>query len=70
MNELSIEQAAQEVRDAQERWEQAHREAESRRADETDALNRLNAAQKKLDQAIHALKQDAPRNTDWHLNKQ
>ena len=35
------------------------------RNQETDAINRVNEAQKKLDELIAVLKKEAPRDTDW-----
>lgn len=47
----------------------AHASAQQRasmaRSEETDALNRLNAAQKAFDAAIADLKKQAPRESDW-----
>jgi hypothetical protein len=35
------------------------------RSEEIECLNRVNAAQKKLDALVLALKQEAPRESDW-----
>ncbi len=39
--------------------------SEARRK-ETDCLNRVNTAQKKLDEFIAILKKEAPHDSDWH----
>lgn len=48
---------------------QAHQSAQQRasiaRNEETDALNRLNQAQKAFDAAIAELKKQAPRDSEW-----
>lgn len=45
--------------------ERRQEEAQARSA-ATAALNTLNGLQKELDEALAALKKDAPRETDWH----
>lgn len=36
------------------------------RSAETSAINRLNAAQKAVDNAIHRMKAQSPRDSEWH----
>lgn len=62
----TVEQAAQQLREARARYDGMHREYEAARSRETDALNALNRAQKTFDEAVAALKKDAPWNSDWH----
>ncbi len=39
------------------------------RRQETDAIDRVNETQKKLDELIAVLKKEAPRDTDWSNRK-
>ena len=39
------------------------------RNEETDALNRVNAAQKKFDELVALVKKEAPRSSDWKQSK-
>lgn len=61
----TIEQAAQELREARSLYDELHRDSEAARTRETDALNALNRAQKAFDEAVAAVKKDAPWNSDW-----
>lgn len=36
------------------------------RALETDCINRVNKAQKRVDELVAGIKKQAPRDTDWH----
>jgi len=40
------------------------------RSEETDALNLVNAAQKKFDELVALVKKEAPRSTDWKQSKE
>jgi chemotaxis regulatin CheY-phosphate phosphatase CheZ len=62
----TIEQAAQELREARSRYDELHRASEAARSREMDALSTLNRAQKAFDEAVEAVMKDAPRNSDWH----
>lgn len=54
-----VAQAGEALKDATTRVALAERE-------ETNARNRLNAAQKAFDAAVLELRKSAPRNTDWY----
>ena len=62
----TIEQAAQELREARSRYDEIHLAYQEARRRETDALNTLNRAQQAFDQAVAAVKEDAPRDSGWH----
>jgi exonuclease VII small subunit len=53
------------VRDATESWQEASERAKKASREETNCRNRLNEAQKKLDEVVGAMKKDAPRDSDW-----
>jgi hypothetical protein len=50
---------------AKEAFEDADRREMAARSARTDALNRLNAAQKHFDKLIAGIKSHAPRDSDW-----
>lgn len=60
-----IEDLAKAVREAQEAYDDAEREARRARNKETDALNRLNEAQRAFDSAVDSMRKSAPRASDW-----
>ena len=62
----TIEDAVQALREAKAAYNRAHVDADLARKVETDAINKLNAAQRALDQAVEAERGSAPWNTDWH----
>lgn len=55
---------------ARERFDVAEQEASFARNRETSALNELNKAQRAFDDAVAALKDKPPRNSDWAQAKQ
>lgn len=57
------------LKTAQEDYEEAKGRAEYARREETNCLNRLNEAQKAFDEAVSALKLDAPYGSDWKRPK-
>lgn len=62
----TIEAAHAKLREAQERYNNAHNAYEAARSRETDARNELNRAQRAFDNAVAAVKKNAPWNSDWH----
>lgn len=54
-----------ELAEATENLHHAARRASLARAEETDATNRLNAAQKAVDAQMAELRAKAPRGSDW-----
>ena len=54
---------------ARELYDSATQKYDAARSHQTDMLNSLNTAQKEFDKAIKAIKDTAPRNTDWWRNK-
>lgn len=65
MSQVTVEQAARELEVALSGYDSARGEAARHRNLETDALNRLNAAQKAFDAAVAALRKTAPLGSDW-----
>jgi hypothetical protein len=57
--------AAAAVLAATEALTKAQAEAQSARSVETDCINRLNQAQKNLDDLVAGLKKNAPRDSGW-----
>ena len=60
---------AEELRDAQERLAELAREKAAASIATTDQINRVNQAQKAFDVAVAALRNSAPSQTDWQLQK-
>ena len=60
-----IEQAIAELAAAQAALEDAQRATAQARGEETTCLNRVNAAQKEVDELVAAVKAKAHRDTDW-----
>lgn len=67
--ETTIEELMAEFKAATDEHESAHMHAESARSAETAALNRLNRAQKAIDEWHKAIKEKAPWNSDWHQQR-
>lgn len=67
--QTQLSNAISELADAQE----ALVKAEVRRAqaskEETDAINRVNGCQKRIDELVEMLKSQSPRSSDWHRSK-
>jgi len=53
------------VQQAQEDYEAATTKKKEASCEQTSCLNRLNSAQKALDEGVKALKDQSPRDTDW-----
>lgn len=64
-NDVTIEQAAQALREAQAAYDDIHLAAEEARRLETAAKNELNSAQKAFDTAVEQIKKGAPRDSNW-----
>jgi len=64
--EGELETAIKNLQEATTIHHQASQELEIARRRETDAMNRLNSAQRKFDELTTALKMKAPRGSDWH----
>lgn len=58
--------AIAELAQANDRLERARLVTSQARSEETDALNCVNAAQKKINALLDPLKQQAPSGTDWY----
>lgn len=65
-----IEQALGELAAAQAALEDAQRATAQARSEETACLNRVNAAQKEVDDLVAAVKSKAHRDTDWGRARQ
>jgi hypothetical protein len=65
----TIEQAAEELRSAREAHNAAHALLNEAQRNETTALNALNSAQRAFDEAVAAIKKDAPWNSDWNAER-
>ncbi len=65
MTEKSIEALLNEFGEATADFESMHERSESAGREETRALNRLNAAQKALDEHFATMRSKAPWNSDW-----
>lgn len=63
--EEQMSDAVRELEDAASAHAEAARRAAVARGDETTCLNRLNNAQRQIDDIIGKLKKQAPRDTDW-----
>lgn len=61
----SIQSAMNELEEAHNQYDSAHSDSRAANLRETEALNRLNNAQKKFDAAVDAIKKDAPCRSDW-----
>ena len=61
-----MDHAIVELANAQDSLAQAASRIVMARTEETECLNRVNKAQKKLDELVGALKKQAPRDSDWH----
>lgn len=55
----------EELAKAHDAYTQAEKEESVARGVRTEALNRLNRAQKAVDESMEQLRKDAPRETDW-----
>jgi hypothetical protein len=62
----SIAEALEELSSATEDYDLAKLHAETARREERNALNRLNNAQKKVDEITEAFRKGAPRGSDWN----
>lgn len=62
----TIETAHAKLREAQDRYNDALNAYVAARSRETDARNELNRAQRAFDDAVVAVKKNAPWNSDWH----
>lgn len=65
----SVAELAEEVHAASSALVDARSRADAARRDETACLNRLNLAQKKMDEAVEALRSSADRDSDWKNRK-
>ena len=65
MPEGSMSDALRELESATKEHEDAQRITGEARSRETDAVNRLNAAQKRVDELVAGMKKGAPRDSDW-----
>lgn len=64
-----ISKAFKELADAAERYNECSQQVSFARSAETTALNRLNNAQKALDELVASLRKAAPRDSDWRRSK-
>lgn len=62
----SLSDLEQDVVDAEKALENAMSMARQASHEETEARNRFNRATKALDKRIAEMRENAPRNTDWH----
>lgn len=62
---MTLEQAAEKVRLAQDNYDDAKDKAEHARRRETSAFNALNDAQKEFDAVVAQMREGAPRDSDW-----
>ena len=60
-----LEEARKELDEARARFDGADSEERFARSKRTTALNELNRAQKKFDAAVAAIRENAPRDSDW-----
>ena len=60
-----MKQALIELNQATEEHKETERITEAARSRECTALNRLNAAQKRVDDLVSVMKKGAPRDSDW-----
>lgn len=58
-----------EISEASENYEHAQLQTRAAMAQETAALNRLNELQKKFDDTVKTMKDEAPRDSDWSRAK-
>lgn len=64
-----LKKAMDEMAAAEATYEAARKDAAYARNRETDALNRLNAAQKAVDKAIDAIRSQSSPGSDWRAGK-
>ena len=65
---MQLANAAAAIADAQDYFQRMAQLTAIARNKETDALNKLNDAQKNFDALVAELKKSAPRDTDWKRN--
>ena len=65
MPEGTMSDALRELEGATKEHEEAQRITGAARSHETVAVNRLNAAQKRVDELVAGMKKGAPRDSDW-----
>ena len=65
MPEGTMSDALRELEGATKEHEEAQRITGEARSRETAAVNRLNAAQKRVDEFVAGMKKSAPRDSDW-----
>lgn len=63
--EPTLEQLAQELQKAGDRWADASAAARQASLHETECLNRVNAAQRAFDRFVAEMKKKAPSFSDW-----
>lgn len=69
MTQVNLSELLKTLQDAQEHYTDQVTAAQMARSRETTALNALNDAQKKFDEAYKAIKDGAPRSTNWANEK-
>lgn len=62
----TVAQAEEALLFCQNLYDQADSNYRTASRERTEALNALNAAQKKFDEAVDEVKKAAPRESDWH----
>lgn len=62
----TVAQAEEALKLAQDEFTQADNRCRDASRDRTKALNDLNAAQKKFDEAVGEVRKNSPRDSDWH----
>ena len=65
----TIEELLTEFRESGDDFESAHVRADIAKGEETTALNRLNAAQKALDEWFDKTRENGPWNSNWHQQR-